>query len=127
MNEACSLIRNAAQNEDVQINFGVVLNEAMGDEVKITVIATGFQRENLLLIERKGAHSSDAPPAVFARLFAGRAGLRGRARPGAGSRRAGSGRAGLRRRSSQVANAVEALFDDLDVPAILRRDRRMLQ
>src|SRR5271155_5676311 len=53
VNEACSLIREAAQNEDVQINFGVVLNEAMGDEVKITVIATGFQRENLPAIERK--------------------------------------------------------------------------
>src|SRR5271163_659873 len=53
VNEACSLIREAAQNEDVQINFGVVLNEAMGEEVKITVIATGFQRENLPAIERK--------------------------------------------------------------------------
>src|ERR1700745_2349746 len=47
VNEACSLIREAAANDEVQINFGVVLNEEMGDEVKITVIATGFQRENL--------------------------------------------------------------------------------
>jgi cell division protein FtsZ len=47
VNEACSLIRGATTNEDVQINFGVVLDEGMEDEVKITVIATGFQRENL--------------------------------------------------------------------------------
>ena len=47
VNEACSLIRGATTNEDVQINFGVVLDESMEDEVKITVIATGFQRENL--------------------------------------------------------------------------------
>ncbi|MGI8745817.1 MAG: cell division protein FtsZ [Bryobacteraceae bacterium] len=47
VNEACSLIRSATAFEDVQINFGVVLNETMEDEVKITVIATGFQRENL--------------------------------------------------------------------------------
>src|SRR5271163_2221296 len=53
VNEACTLIRNAAVNEDVQINFGVVLNESMGEEVKITVIATGFERENLPAIERK--------------------------------------------------------------------------
>src|SRR5580692_9028570 len=53
VNEACTLIRNAAANEDVQINFGVVLNESMGEEVKITVIATGFERENLPTIERK--------------------------------------------------------------------------
>ena len=42
VNEACTLVREAADNDDVQINFGVVLDEEMGDEVKITVIATGF-------------------------------------------------------------------------------------
>ncbi len=30
VNEACTLIRAAAENEDVQINFGVVLNEDVG-------------------------------------------------------------------------------------------------
>jgi cell division protein FtsZ len=45
VNEACTLIRAATDNDDVQINFGVVLNESLEDEVKITVIATGFQRE----------------------------------------------------------------------------------
>lgn len=53
VNEACSLIRAAASFEDVQINFGVVMNEAMGEEVKITVIATGFERESLPQIERR--------------------------------------------------------------------------
>ena len=37
VNEACSLIRTAAENDDVQINFGIVLDEALDDEVKITV------------------------------------------------------------------------------------------
>ena len=46
VNEACSIIREAADCEDVQINFGVILNEALGDAVKITVIATGFQPDN---------------------------------------------------------------------------------
>src|SRR6185295_4669153 len=46
VNEACSIIREAADHEDVQINFGVILNESLGDAVKITVIATGFQPEN---------------------------------------------------------------------------------
>ncbi|MCW5978876.1 MAG: cell division protein FtsZ [Bryobacteraceae bacterium] len=55
VNEACSLIREATQNDDVQLSFGVVLNESMGDEVKITVIATGFLRENLPEIERRPA------------------------------------------------------------------------
>ncbi len=53
VNEACSLIRKAASFEDVQINFGVVINESMGEEVKVTVIATGFERETLPQIERR--------------------------------------------------------------------------
>jgi cell division protein FtsZ len=45
VNEACSIIREAAECEDVQINFGVILNESLADAVKVTVIATGFQPE----------------------------------------------------------------------------------
>jgi cell division protein FtsZ len=43
VNEASSIIQNAA-HEDANIIFGAVQNEAMGDEVKITVIATGFRK-----------------------------------------------------------------------------------
>ena len=43
VNEACSIIRDAADCDDVQINFGVTMDESMADAVKITVIATGFQ------------------------------------------------------------------------------------
>src|SRR5438270_6154243 len=46
VNEACSIIREAADCEDVMISFGVILNESLGDAVKITVIATGFQPEH---------------------------------------------------------------------------------
>src|SRR5262245_7062063 len=52
VNEACSIIRQAAECDDVQINFGVILNESMADSVKITVIATGFQPEGAPLAER---------------------------------------------------------------------------
>ena len=60
VNQACSLIREAAGNDDVQINFGVVLNESMGDAVKITVIATGFERDNLPAIQRRGGTAEAA-------------------------------------------------------------------
>jgi cell division protein FtsZ len=53
VNEACSIIREAANCDDVQINFGVILNESLADAVKITVIATGFQPENAPLPDRK--------------------------------------------------------------------------
>jgi cell division protein FtsZ len=42
VNEASSLIQMAA-HEDANIIFGAVLDEKMDDEIKITVIATGFR------------------------------------------------------------------------------------
>jgi cell division protein FtsZ len=42
VNAASSLIQSAA-HEDANIIFGAVLDEQMGEEVKITVIATGFR------------------------------------------------------------------------------------
>src|SRR3977135_2991572 len=53
VNEACSIIREAAECDDVQINFGVILNESLADAVKITVIATGFQPESARPVERR--------------------------------------------------------------------------
>jgi cell division protein FtsZ len=53
VNEACTLISDATENPDAQVNFGVVLDENLGDTVKITVIATGFERDSLPAIQRK--------------------------------------------------------------------------
>ena len=64
VNDACELIRKAAENEDVQINFGIVLDESMEDEVKITVIATGFERESLPSIRRTGTQSKSVAQAA---------------------------------------------------------------
>lgn len=44
VNEASSVIRGAA-HEDANIIFGAVIDPAMDGQVKITVIATGFDRE----------------------------------------------------------------------------------
>jgi cell division protein FtsZ len=69
VNEACSIIREAADCDDVQISFGVILNESLGDSVKITVIATGFQPENApmakrqqIVVESRPAMVAPAPP-----------------------------------------------------------------
>jgi cell division protein FtsZ len=45
VNEASMIIQTAA-HEDANIIFGAVLDEKMKDEVKITVIATGFKSEH---------------------------------------------------------------------------------
>jgi cell division protein FtsZ len=67
VNEACSIIREAADCDDVNINFGVILNESLGDAVKITVIATGFQPQNAPVPKRaQGAVEAPPPPAVEA-------------------------------------------------------------
>lgn len=44
VNEASTLIQDAA-HEDANIIFGAVMDESMGDDIKITVIATGFKEE----------------------------------------------------------------------------------
>ena len=69
VNAACSLIRQSAKNDDVQINFGVVMNEALGDIVKITVIATGFNRPHLPAIERRTFYPTTVDTPVNARMI----------------------------------------------------------
>jgi len=51
VNEASTIIQSAA-HEDANIIFGAVLDEKMKDDVKITVIATGFKNEAPLRRER---------------------------------------------------------------------------
>jgi cell division protein FtsZ len=54
VNQACSLIQEAA-HEDANIIFGSVIDDAMGDRLKITVIATGFTTRDARRIERLDA------------------------------------------------------------------------
>jgi cell division protein FtsZ len=51
VNQACSLIQEAA-HEEANIIFGSVINEAMGDTMKITIIATGFAGRDSRRIEK---------------------------------------------------------------------------
>lgn len=44
VNEASTLITEAA-SEDAEVIFGAVIDPTLGDEVRVTVIATGFSRE----------------------------------------------------------------------------------
>jgi cell division protein FtsZ len=68
VNEACSIIQAAAEYDDVQINFGVILDESMGDAVKVTVIATGFQPEMPAVVDVRNDFFASrifvAPPPV---------------------------------------------------------------
>src|ERR1700681_702189 len=123
VNEACSLIRGATANEDAQINFGVVMNEAMKDEVKITVIATGFQRDNLPQLARRAVAAVEAampepvppppapvmePPMTPATLF--------RDMPPSPPPP-----------PQETQEPAPMGADDLEVPAFMRRERRLYQ
>jgi cell division protein FtsZ len=55
VNEASTIIQSAA-HEDANIIFGAVLDEKMKDEVKITVIATGFKEQYASRRDKSSAH-----------------------------------------------------------------------
>ena len=50
VNNACMVIQEAA-HDDANIIFGAVIDETLGDEIRITVIATGFPVEETTTIE----------------------------------------------------------------------------
>ena len=161
VNQACTLIRKACANDDVEINFGVVVDENMGDQVKVTVIATGFQRENLPVIHRRATGSyvptSHVPqPAPVApvpmsttpwspelepefeepamesddaeEIYAEEEALLASVAPVEVPEEAPRAMAAAANAQPQavVNGHSEPVFDELEVPAILRRDRRFL-
>ncbi len=67
VNEASTLIQNAA-HEEANIIFGAVLDESMGDEVKITVIATGFRKDIPSLSESRDARAAKPEAPAFLNL-----------------------------------------------------------
>jgi len=121
INQACTLIRNAANNDDVEINFGVVLDPNLADEVKVTVIATGFQRESLPVIHRRMSTNAMPEPKMAEPEPVEEPIIMEADEPPAAEEP-----------SHVIAAAAHAgqradVFDDLDVPAILRRSRKFLQ
>ena len=100
--EAARIVQEAA-HEDANIIFGAVIDPALGDEVRMTVIATGFaERKETVGVGGKVVDLPRAP----------RAGAGGGTPPGAWRKRVGEAR----------AEGEDPLGDgDLDVPAFLRR------
>jgi cell division protein FtsZ len=107
--EAARIVHEAA-HEDANIIFGAVVDPSLHDELRITVIATGFSEKKM------------APPA--APPLPGKVVEMARpvARPVVG---AGAGASAWRRRATEARiegfDEIDAANDDLDVPAFLRR------
>jgi cell division protein FtsZ len=61
VNAASSIIRESA-DDDANIIFGAVIDETLTDEMKITVIATGFDREATSVASAAATTAIPAPP-----------------------------------------------------------------
>lgn len=55
--QAAEVVRSAA-NTDINTIFGSVINENLSDEVIVTVIATGFEKEPIIIEEEKPVYSN---------------------------------------------------------------------
>jgi cell division protein FtsZ len=60
INEAAEIISSAADS-DCNIIFGAVIDPSLGDEVRVTVIATGFDRDVTRVVPAR-AETSDREP-----------------------------------------------------------------
>ena len=59
VNEAAEIIHGVA-HPDANIIFGSVIDEAMGEEVRVTVIAAGFERWEASAPTRSGAATTES-------------------------------------------------------------------
>ena len=98
INDAADIV---AKNVDADANiiFGTVVDESLGDQVRVTVIATGFKDDN---VTNPGVGSASAP----SDRRSGARGSRPAPRPAAGSRQSSGER-------------------DFDIPDFLKRSTRM--
>ena len=122
VNEASTIIQSAA-HEDANIIFGAVQDEKMKDEVKITVIATGFktdhpQRKERVVSAAAAAISTTRASSGYTSSpgMAGRPSLHPVARPQGSS---------VQRETPSLEAVKDAVRDvsqdDLDVPAFIRK------
>jgi cell division protein FtsZ len=65
VNQAAAIIRETS-HPDVNMIFGAVIDPNMGDDIRITVIATGFERAGIprRIVERPAAHADTGRPSV---------------------------------------------------------------
>jgi cell division protein FtsZ len=57
VNQAAAIIKETA-HPDVNLIFGAVIDQNMGDEVRVTVIATGFERTGIPVRKTQDAHKN---------------------------------------------------------------------
>lgn len=137
--EACTLIQEATQNEEAMVNFGIVIDERMDDEVKVTVIATGFSSRGVPQPQPGRTQTFEALPVADpnASIFTGPAfSVPVFTTPDPEQAPPLAQSAPVHEPEPVLVNAAAAatnghvhdepvkMVDDLEVPAFLRRERR---
>jgi cell division protein FtsZ len=112
VNEAAEIVQQAADG-DANIIFGAVIDEDMGDEIRVTVIATGFDKS------RAARQAAAAAPSRPARGSSDRPERSERVERNERPRR---GREDDRapRPGRSTSSSLEIGDDDIDIPAFLR-------
>jgi len=107
VNQAAAIIRETA-HPDVNMIFGAVIDPNMGEDIRITVIATGFERNGVprRMLERAASRIAEARPVIYARESVS---VNAEVQPGGVSKPA------------STPPAVNS--DDLDIPTFLRNRR----
>ncbi|MBA2415481.1 MAG: cell division protein FtsZ [Geodermatophilaceae bacterium] len=103
INEAASLVADSAHPE-ANIIFGAVIDDALGDEVRVTVIAAGFDTGKPTFRKTEVRPAAEQEPAAVARPVTTTNGYPPLPRPAA----------------AHGAYTVDELDDDLDIPEFLR-------
>jgi cell division protein FtsZ len=121
--DACSLIFEATKNEEVHMSYGLVHDENLGDEVTVTVIATGFSRESSIPLSppRVERPASMTAPISVPHFEPETVDI-----PGEEVRVDGSAAAPPAVAPPPSGPKTDAdPFDDIDTPAFLRRERKL--
>lgn len=118
INQAASVIRETA-HPDVNLIFGAVVDEEMGDDIRITVIATGFERTlpsvHRMMTSRPAERPVPTRQPVRESVSVNSNRSESSASPASPS---STGNSGTTQRSSSSFR-----LDDLEIPAFLRKKR----
>ncbi len=107
VNQAAAIIRETA-HPDVNMIFGAVIDPNLGDDIRITVIATGFERNAMprRALERNTRENKRVEPAAFSRPLES-VSVHADVQPG----------------EAKSASLPPVNKDDLDIPTFLRNRR----
>jgi len=122
VNQAAAIIRETA-HPDVNMIFGAVIDPQMGDELRVTVIATGFERSGVprRALERIAARTEKAAPVSPPQQPLGPQGDMLFVRPNESVSVSAELKPVGETRSAVLPPIINS--DDLDIPTFLRKNR----